>query len=92
GFGGGFKSGLRGGTPITTFVRGIDLRSTVLLNVLTIPRLQKQFPNESHTENQPTWVKPVKPNESVPASSIGFVRGLFWQPAHIELCDPIGIG
>ncbi len=47
GFGGGFKSGLRGGTPITTFVRGIDLRSTVLLNVLTIPRLQKQFPNES---------------------------------------------
>ncbi|MCP6491635.1 type I-E CRISPR-associated protein Cse1/CasA, partial [Klebsiella pneumoniae] len=33
-----------------------------------------------------------KPNESVPASSIGFVRGLFWQPAHIELCDPIGIG
>lgn len=72
GFGGGFKSGLRGGTPITTFVRGIDLRSTVLLNVLTIPRLQKQFPNESHTENQPTWVKPVKPNESVPASSIGF--------------------
>lgn len=37
-------------------------------------------------------VKPVKPNESVPASSIGFVRGLFWQPAHIELCDPIGIG
>ncbi|HGU1616217.1 TPA: type I-E CRISPR-associated protein Cse1/CasA [Escherichia coli] len=92
GFGGGFKSGLRGGTPITTFVRGIDLRSTVLLNVLTIPRLQKQFPNESHTENQPTWIKPVKPNESVPASSIGFVRGLFWQPAHIELCDPIGIG
>ncbi|SMZ44026.1 CRISPR-associated protein, Cse1 family [Escherichia coli] len=36
GFGGGFKSGLRGGTPITTFVRGIDLRSTVLLNVLTV--------------------------------------------------------
>lgn len=25
GFGGGFKSGLRGGTPVTTFVRGIDL-------------------------------------------------------------------
>ncbi len=56
GFGGGFKSGLRGGTPITTFVCGIDLRSTVLLNVLTIPRLQKQFPNELHY-GKPTYLE-----------------------------------
>lgn len=46
----------------------------------------------NHIRKTNLRVKPVKPNESVPASSIGFVRGLFWQPAHIELCDPIGIG
>ncbi|EDR2901063.1 type I-E CRISPR-associated protein Cse1/CasA [Salmonella enterica subsp. enterica] len=92
GFGGGFKSGLRGGTPVTTFIQGNDLRTTVWMNVLTGPRLQKYFPDEAYTENQPTWVKPVKPNKLISASAIGLARGLFWQPAHIELCPPVGSG
>lgn len=92
GFGGGFKSGLRGGTPVTTLVRGDHLRTTVWLNVLTQPRLHALIPDESHTEVQPTWVKPIKAGESIPVTAIGLLRGLFWQPAHIELCPPIGAG
>ncbi|WP_312980237.1 type I-E CRISPR-associated protein Cse1/CasA [Atlantibacter sp.] len=92
GFGGGFKSGLRGGTPITTLIKGPDLRSTLWLNVLTTSRLQASFPVDSHTENLPTWKRPVASGKTFPAATIGLLRGLFWQPASIELCPPIGPG
>lgn len=92
GFGGGFKSGLRGGTPITTLIKGSDLRNTLWLNVLTTPRLQANFPVDSHIENLPTWKRPVVSGKTFPAATIGLLRGLFWQPAHIELCPPTGPG
>ena len=92
GFGGGFKSGLRGGTPITTLIKGSDLRTTIWLNVLTTPRLQSSFPPDRLTENLPTWKRPISSGKTFPAATIGLLRGLFWQPAHIELCPPIGPG
>jgi len=55
------------------------------LNVLTRERVESLFPWHRKTDRQkPTWVEPIK-SETFSAQSIGFLRGLFWQPAHIEL-------
>lgn len=101
-FGGGFKSNLRdarwpgkdgrgglSGAPITTLVQGEHLRQTVWFNVLSEDRLIHQFPWHFETLNQkPTWVDPIKSASQIPAQTIGLLRGLFWQPAHIELLPP----
>lgn len=92
GFGGGFKSGLRGGTPVTTLIKGPDLRATLWLNVLTKPRVQAQNLMPEGAENKPVWQQPIPAGATIPAASIGLLRGLFWQPAHIELCPPIEAG
>jgi len=98
-FGGGFKGSLRGGAPITTLVNGNDLRETVWRNVLTRPRIQKrQITVFGAGEDQPTWVKPIKEKETIHWNEIGLLRGLFWQPARVELvradtpasCDVLG--
>ena len=90
--GGGFKGNLRGGsnpylTPVNIFVIGKDLRETVWRNVLTLPRIQKLLPGwtPDFEHDQPTWVKPIKANESIKWNNIGLVRGLFWQPTRLEL-------
>lgn len=89
GFGGGFKDPLRGGTPVTTLVQGPHLRQTVWLNVIHEIELNRHIPWHSATENQePTWIEPIK-SATIPAQSIGLVRGLFWQPAYIELRAPV---
>lgn len=85
GFGGGFKASLRGSAPVTTLVQGEHLRQTVWLNVLTKERTESLYPwHEKTTGQKPTWIDPIK-SETFAAQSIGFLRGLFWQPAHIEL-------
>lgn len=98
-FGGGFKGSLRGGAPITTLVAGKTLRETVWRNVLTRPRIaQRQIAMPSFEQDQPTWVKPIKEKEIIHWNEIGLVRGLFWQPARVELvksevnmpCDMLG--
>lgn len=85
--GGGFKGGFRGGAPVTTLLSGPSLRQTIWLNVLHKDSLRNILPNiDELTENDwPTWVEPVKEKSKIPAHSIGLLRGLFWQPAHIEL-------
>ncbi len=89
GFGGGFKAGLRGGTPITTLVQGKHLRQTIWLNVLSKEKLMNDIPWHSDTMHQkPTWVEPIKTGEKIAAEQIGLMRGLLWQPAHIELLPP----
>ena len=91
--GGGFKSGMRGSTPITVLIRGETLRETLWLNVLTQENLQKMMPWHEETSNQPPgYVQPIKAKEEKYASSIGLTTGLFWQPAHIELCKPVPSG
>lgn len=97
-FGGGFKGGLRG-TPITTLVAGDDLRQTIWRNVLCEERLRRVLPWYDETKEQaPVWVQPIREKETIHANQIGLLRGLFWQPAHVELirslfpasCDLLG--
>lgn len=98
-FGGGFKGSLRGGAPITTLVYGKDLRDTIWCNVLTRPRLaERQIAIPRFSIDQPTWVKPIQQKAIIHWNEIGLVRGLFWQPARVELvkaerlapCDVLG--
>lgn len=86
-FGGGFKPGLRGpATPITTLVQGRYLRETVWLNVLSEESIEHIMPWHSQTQKQPTtWVDPIKAGEKIAAQQIGLIRGLFWQPACVEV-------
>ncbi|PIJ49774.1 type I-E CRISPR-associated protein Cse1/CasA [Erwinia sp. OLTSP20] len=89
GFGGGFKSGLRGGTPITTLVQQPCLRTTVWANVLTQQNLDKHYPQwQTQDKHDFTWRQPITSNQQIYAHHIGLARGLFWQPAHIELLAP----
>ena len=98
-FGGGFKGSLRGGAPVTTLVAGRNLRETVWRNVLTRSRVaQRQIAMPGFEQDQPTWVKPIKEKDTIRWNEIGLVRGLFWQPARVELvksdvntpCDVLG--
>lgn len=97
-FGGGFKGSLRGGAPITTLVYGNGLRETIWQNVLTRKRIeQRQIAMLGFDKDQPTWVKPIQ-EATINWNEIGLVRGLFWQPARVELvqsemdapCDVLG--
>ncbi len=89
GFGGGFKEPLRGGTPITTLVQGKHLRQTIWLNVLNNSEIIKFMPwHHSSNRQLPTWMEPLQPG-IIPAQKIGLARGLFWQPAHVELLPPV---
>lgn len=101
-FGGGFKGSLRGGAPITTLVYGANLRETVWRNVLTRPRVAKrQIAMPGFEYDQPTWIKPIlekAKKDTIHWNEIGLMRGLFWQPARVELvksevlapCDVLG--
>ncbi|SDX92354.1 type I-E CRISPR-associated protein Cse1/CasA [Nitrosomonas sp. Nm33] len=98
-FGGGFKGSLRGGAPITTLVYGNNLREMVWRNVLTRPHIAKrQIAIPGFEYDQPTWIKPILEGSTIPWNEIGLMRGLFWQPAQIELvkskmvvpCDVLG--
>jgi len=91
-FGGGFKAGLRGSSPITTLVHGDHLRRTIWLNILNKEELLQIMPwHEDTAIQKPTWFEPIKAGETIVAQRIGFNRGLLWQPAHIELLAPVPI-
>lgn len=97
--GGGFKGNLRGGsnpylTPANIFVSGTDLRNTIWRNVLTLPRIQASLPGwePDFKRDQPTWIRPIKPNEQIKWSDIGLARGLFWQPTKLELVREESLG
>lgn len=81
-FGGGFKGSLRGQAPITTLFDAPDLRRRIWENVLP---LDDQAAWQQATRDTPTWIDAIKPGASLPAVDIGLRRGLFWQPARIEL-------
>lgn len=96
-FGGGFKSGLRGSSPVTTLIQAVDarftdLRTTVWLNVLTNSSLADLLGEDMQLTQRPTWQQPIASGALIPAATIGLVRGLFWQPDHIELCPHVAAG
>ncbi|HKN19680.1 MAG TPA: type I-E CRISPR-associated protein Cse1/CasA [Dissulfurispiraceae bacterium] len=91
-FGGGFKASLRGSAPITTLIQGSHLRQAVWLNVLSEDHLPQLFPWFHNTRHQkPSWIEPIKARDNIQAQQIGLIRGLFWQPAYVELL-PAGGG
>ena len=81
-FGGGFKGTLRGAAPITTLVDAGDLRRRVWENVLPA---DQQSSWQQAGRDTPTWIDPIRAGETMHAVDIGLRRGLFWQPARIEL-------
>lgn len=86
---GGFKPGLRGSSPITTLLQGTHLRQTVWLNILYEGQLDQRIPWYCKAKSQkPTWVDPIKKAENIHVEQIGLIRGLLWQPAHVELIPP----
>lgn len=88
-FGGGFKYGIRGSCPVSTFAQGTDLRSTIWLNVLSQESLDEYLPDwKAQAIQPPTWVEPIKEKATIPAHSIGFLRGLLWQSGHTVLSPP----
>lgn len=88
-FGGGFKYGIRGSCPVSTFAQGPDLRSTIWLNVLSQESLEEYIPDwKAQSSQPPTWVDPIKDKATMSAHGIGFLRGLLWQPGHIALSPP----
>jgi len=98
-FGGGFKGSLRGGAPITTLVFANDLRKIIWCNVLTREHLAKrEIPMPGPKVDVPTWVQPIKEKSTIQWNDISLARGLFWQPARVELvksktdatCDVLG--
>jgi CRISPR system Cascade subunit CasA len=89
--GGGFKSGMRGSTPITVLVSGQSLRQTVWLNILTVESLECEMPWYQATQEQmPNYVEGLKSGEQLSVSRIGLAKGLFWQPAKFELLPSKG--
>ena len=102
-YGGGIKEGLRvlgQKSPITTLMNSDKARHKVWVNVLHKDSVSKLFPNYEWDLNKdkPVWMEPIQPQSMVYAEEIGLLRGLFWQPAHIELkfgktgcCSVLGI-
>lgn len=85
-FGGGFKGTLRGGSPITTLVFGDSLREFVWRNVLTRSNLAaRQITMPGLDTDLPTWIQPIAEKSTIRWNEIGLARGLFWQPARVEL-------
>ncbi len=82
-FGGGFKGSLRGGAPVTTLIVDENLRRTVWCNILSHEFAEPLFPKIEH--DVPVWVSPIKSKGKMFTAELGFIRGLFWQPAHVEL-------
>ena len=77
-----------------------SLRETVWRNVLTLPRVRERLPDyePDFSHDVPTWIRPIRSKETIYNHQIGLARGLFWQPAHVELikaeqeasCDVVG--
>lgn len=95
-FGGRFMGSLRGGGPVTTLIDAPSLRRRIWENVLPLTEVSRLLPGRSY-EDRPVWVDRISKGTSVAAASIGLMRGLFWQPSHVELlsgergaCDHCG--
>lgn len=84
-----FPVGLKGMAPITTLIFDRNLRRRIWLNVLTKKFLKQRglLSSDGKKDNLPTWFSPIRIKNKIAegAQYIGFLRGLFWQPAKVEL-------
>ena len=84
---GGFLGSFRGNTPLTIMISGRNVRESVWLNVLSQEIISKIIPNyDSAGSDEPNYVNKIPKKSEVNLANVGLVRGLFWQPAHYELC------
>lgn len=81
-FGGGFKGNIRGG-GILTFIYDKNLRKMIWYNILLKEDVDNILENE--VNNKFTWIDRLKKDKTYYSSNIGLFRGLFWQPALVEL-------
>lgn len=98
---GNYKQGeLKSGVPITTFIQGDGLRKTIWMNVLSQESFDKYLYISGKKEDFPNWVDTVrttgkknsiKQGEDELLGEMGLLRGLFWQPQHIELIPINGL-
>ena len=86
-----FRVGLKGSMPVTTLIydESRSLRKSIWCNIITGAFLKNKirfFFNET-VENIPTWLEFVSFDKKQPehAHKIGLMRGLFWQPAKVQL-------
>lgn len=98
-----FTVGLKGASPVTTLIFHQNLRQRIWVNLLSEGFLaEKELYSTKLEENIPTWKIPIriKKKTAEPAHKIGLARGLFWQPARVELrkgsaneivCDACGV-
>lgn len=95
-FGGGFKVGLRGESPLTVMVHDPDLRRMIWKNIFT---LDSDFMESMEgMQNDPVWITPIPTGGVIDTNTIGLPRGLFWQPFYIlmiweegeGICDACG--
>ncbi|OOV86274.1 type I-E CRISPR-associated protein Cse1/CasA [Oceanospirillum linum] len=87
--GGGFQPGMRGSTSITVLIATDSLRKTIWHNILTVESLNKEMPWYSQTSCMtPNYIDGLPPGAQYVFSEIGINRGLFWQPAKYQLCEP----
>jgi len=84
-FGGGFKGSLRGAAPLTSLVFGETLQTTVWRNILHRQWIHRILPAVKKQNNQAVWAAAVMAGESVYTYQIGVLRGLLWQPTHVEV-------
>lgn len=84
-FGGKFKGTLRGAAPLTTIVYSQTLRKTVWSNILDEYWVERILPDQKNRKNNPVWFDHIQKDEVVQSHKIGLLRGLFWQPAHVEV-------
>lgn len=82
-FGGGTKAPLRGSAPITVFVFDPSLRKMVWKNILDTEWASKKWVRADSKEDKPVWIDKLKRNSVINTTSIGPMRGLFWQPAYL---------
>ncbi|MBU4374064.1 MAG: type I-E CRISPR-associated protein Cse1/CasA, partial [Euryarchaeota archaeon] len=83
-----FPVGLKGMAPVTTLIYQQDLRKRIWVNVLSEEFLaERKIYSTKPEDNMPTWKTPIRLNgkNAEAAHKIGFMRGLFWQPARVEL-------
>lgn len=86
--GGGFKAGLRESSPVTTLAWSDNLHAVIWRNVLHAEAVAREGIHVGNSD-RPTWVGPIKPESRIPASNIGMLRGLFWQPIHVVTHPPV---
>lgn len=76
-------TGIRGGGSISTLVAGKNLKSTILLNTVSVDYFKEQAQLDDDAENRVMWDLPPT-SDIYSAPKIGLERGLFALAYHVD--------